>query len=334
MRAASFALVCWALVASGCAIDDLDHTGKGCPCPSGWDCDQATQTCGHCKVAATDFQVGWTTPNSIRWAWEPRGDVASFSRYELELRAADGALTVVGAEQNAELGKFELPRTGGNSDFVRATVTRGLDPSALYSARLLAYDNAGCVSASSSVEARTADDPQQEIALLEPGDAGNAGTFPMACECADECACAGQSCMGCAAALELTADASACAPAAVCLVYEPACACAEVLKVSGLAKDLGAVGSNVAETAVLEMRIEAPATSYYSGVFLLLDSETGEPFGFEPFTMTGATGYGTWQIPLRALAREGAPPTQADLAIFGSFAEQARLRVGDVKVRW
>src|SRR5690348_16102982 len=32
---------------AGCTIDDLDATGKACPCPSGLTCDRVTQTCVH-----------------------------------------------------------------------------------------------------------------------------------------------------------------------------------------------------------------------------------------------------------------------------------------------
>jgi len=33
------------LALSACSVKELDYTGKSCPCPSGYDCDVATQTC-------------------------------------------------------------------------------------------------------------------------------------------------------------------------------------------------------------------------------------------------------------------------------------------------
>jgi hypothetical protein len=38
-------VVAAAVLLVGCRVNDVDYTGKACPCPSGWTCDTATNTC-------------------------------------------------------------------------------------------------------------------------------------------------------------------------------------------------------------------------------------------------------------------------------------------------
>lgn len=57
-RAASAAAAAVTLALLGCTVDDLDVSGMPCPCPSGFDCDDATQTC----TRSADVSTGATGP--------------------------------------------------------------------------------------------------------------------------------------------------------------------------------------------------------------------------------------------------------------------------------
>ncbi len=118
-------------VFGGCAVDELDLTGKKCPCVGGFVCDLATNTC----VSALDGQASndgdpgsdaplgafvvqsfgptWTTSRSIRWDWEVKGDPAQFAEYQLvvggsedAVRRQDSTTARFDRRINPELGKF------------------------------------------------------------------------------------------------------------------------------------------------------------------------------------------------------------------------------------
>ena len=153
---------------SGCSIDDIDYAGKGCsaeaPCPDGLVCNAGTcssqQACSP-KFTVSNFRQLWATPGGVRWAWQPEGTAFDFVQYKLvlgeneaELEAArDLALAgqndasggaVWTRDENPELGRYEFERSG-NVDPVEATTTDGLESAREYRARVLAYDNTGCV---------------------------------------------------------------------------------------------------------------------------------------------------------------------------------------------
>ncbi|MEZ4369994.1 MAG: hypothetical protein R3B07_04185 [Polyangiaceae bacterium] len=183
----------WILVcaSTACSVDDVDLAGKLCspsaPCPDGLAC-----VAGHCETEQSscgptflveNFVVGWRTPNTIQWTWQPRGAREDFVQYKLVLaktpaelaQAADRALAgqtdgpggaIWTQEDNPELGQYEL-RLSGNVDPVTSTITDGLDAGVEYRAQLLSYDTRGCVSRSAVAVGRTEAAPLVEFTLFD-----------------------------------------------------------------------------------------------------------------------------------------------------------------------
>ena len=102
-----------ALLAAACTVEAPDLAGKGCPCAPGWSCDPATNVCVQASggvggvgsgaagsaggslgggggggasdgaIVPSNLRIAWTTPESIRWAWDAVGPEDAFLRYEL-----------------------------------------------------------------------------------------------------------------------------------------------------------------------------------------------------------------------------------------------------------
>ncbi|MGE3669352.1 MAG: hypothetical protein AB7K71_06810 [Polyangiaceae bacterium] len=183
----------WILVCAftACSVDDVDLDGKLCspsaPCPDGLAC-----VAGHCEIAESscgptfpveNLRVGWRTPNTIQWTWQPRGAPEDFVQYKLVLaktpaelaQAAERALAgqadgqggaIWTQDDNPELGQYEL-RLSGNVDPVTSTITDGLDAGVEYRAQLLSYDRQGCVSRSAEAVGRTEAAPLVEFTLFD-----------------------------------------------------------------------------------------------------------------------------------------------------------------------
>jgi len=118
---------------AACSVDDLDLTGKRCPCVSGFVCDTATNTCvtslGGDASVPTDaepddaaplggftistFTSTWTTSRSVRWDWEVSGNADQFAEYqvivggsEAAVRSRDSTTTTFDRRINPELGSY------------------------------------------------------------------------------------------------------------------------------------------------------------------------------------------------------------------------------------
>lgn len=122
-----------ALAAAGCTVPNVDLEGRPCPCLSGWQCDESSQTCireasetssgvaegsgssGEASTSTSEavttepaettespaseafevlaFSADWSTPQSVHWVWELAGDEADFRAYELWVATSAEALT-------------------------------------------------------------------------------------------------------------------------------------------------------------------------------------------------------------------------------------------------
>jgi hypothetical protein len=72
-----------ALVA-GCAIDELDYTGKGCPCPEGWLCRQPENRCARADTAPA-FAADWSAAMDALYLFESSALGADASSHGLDL---------------------------------------------------------------------------------------------------------------------------------------------------------------------------------------------------------------------------------------------------------
>jgi hypothetical protein len=337
-------LITLVAMSSGCAIDALDYAGKSCPCYEGWTCE-----CGQCvqandcapRITATGFRVGWTTPNTIRWEWDPdpAASAEEFQRYEVCVGTADpegeesGTTKVWTAADNAELGGLGLSHVGGPFDPVRATVTDGLVDETSYWGQLRAFDNAGCSWASPVVTALTEVEPKDQNEAVLFRDVLLGDPFPVP-------------------DVHLVADAALAYRGSAYLGYDPACndpmpscQCCESARVGGMMADISGVAFDVDKTAFLELAVATPEPSAWSTVyFALLNNGVEEFWRFEPYSLSPAAdgSYRVLQIPLSALSNDNSETlTQADIAlplsqfaINGNWALDGHLRIDEVRIRW
>lgn len=341
---------------AGCSLPEVDYTTKTCSvssdCPPAWSCDPVRGRCADtrgedpgCAPAFTpsDLRVAWTTPNTIRWQWQPPSDGSRFGRYELWIGLGDpagmdatGADTIWTSQQNAELGKYILPHTGGGDDLVRGTVTDGLTEETLYWGHLRAYDDAGCPSISAAVTATTGDRPLpgappggREIVLFE-------GAAELATAVLDP------------PELQLLSEPGVgYGDDEACLAFDQPVLPFTNLQVTELDVDLSVIGHDVATTAYWEVAVAVPSTSYWSQLYLVLGADpSAQPLDFvrfEPYTFSAGPGYRLLQVPLHAMTSDlsGAPPTKDDLSqhlsafvVGGSFESGQQVRIDHVSIRW
>lgn len=161
-------------VMASCTVDDLDLTGKSCPCADGYVCNASTNVCvaslpadpdggapdvgvpppspPASRIVVSAFTPAWQTANTVRWSWRVEGDAASFLSYEIawadslsKVETGAGA-TVVGSAQKAELGGFDArgQKTSGPVDLW--TTTHGHAPGKTVFAKLTARDKNGATS--------------------------------------------------------------------------------------------------------------------------------------------------------------------------------------------
>lgn len=340
----------WALAATlavaGCTIDAPDFAAKQCPCAPGYVCDAAQDVCvpgpasgngGNAgAVTLASFQAIWTTPQSIRWRWEPGGDESAFSRYELWTATSTEALlagegTVWTATENPELGVYRLPHTG-LGDVVIATTTDGHEPLTEIFAQLIATDTQQRSSVSNVASASTTLEAYQSVPLYVDWLGSGDYLVPP-----DE-------------ALISEADPYA---GEACIAYPHDCdtgvgTCPTYVGINGLNADLHSPMStgDFATTAYLELAIahDSPAPSFWSTIRIRIGSgETLRHLGYAPFTIR-AGDYRLYQVPLRVLRHpfeDGAPLTFADLqdglfevATDGDWGHGATIRIDEVSVKW
>jgi hypothetical protein len=282
------------------------------------------------RVVPTNFRVAWATPNAIRWAWDSAGTIDDFGSYRLVVGATEEAVvtevgaTIFTAQENPELGKFNLVHTAG-IDPVEATITDGLSPHTTYFGKLVAIDNGGCAATSSILEATTQQPPLQAITMFEDVKLTPGYFLP-----------------------ESMVIEPACASGSPCLVYTADCGteaiCYENLRVNH-AIDAATLSAKLSagdfvNLAYLEVRLatDTPISSDWSGFRVKSGSTTYE---LAPVPVRGGGGFHTYQIPLRAL-RSGDTLTYAVLAgaglneagVGGSWVQGSHVWVDDVFIRW
>ena len=324
------------LAASACTLDDVDYTGKTCPCPSEWVCE--SDRCARpspCALRADDVRIGWTTPHAIRWQWTPVGDLDHLGSYRVRVGRgtgpddASGEPELVTASDNPELGLARIPWSGGE-DPVRATTTTGHTADTPYWGQLEVLDDAGCVWTSPPQTRSTKPEPPPERVPLVIFDE------------------------------DLPAD-TWLLPATAAIVEDPAQSFAGLrhlrwqpatddefnLQIGSLDFPLdvvGADGADLQKTAFLEFAValDSETNAYYSHVELQAAPEgTGRYARLEPFTVLGHDG---WQLVEVALAGmviddDGAPFSGADALQkfqFGCSSCElgAGFRVDAVRLRW
>jgi hypothetical protein len=156
-----------ALIAS-CSVDELDLTGKRCPCVSGFVCDLPSNTCRAtadggladdalvapernpaARLNVTALTAAWAAPNVVRWDFTVEGSAADFKSYVVEVGPSAAAfetnkVEIYGGLERPELGAFDarsgkpagptsvftLTRANANTkQYARVTVTDKADQS-------------------------------------------------------------------------------------------------------------------------------------------------------------------------------------------------------------
>jgi hypothetical protein len=155
-----------------CNVGDVDYAGKSCPCPAGWICvggmcaqspqsksdGESNAESGSAFIQVSNLRALWTTANVIRWTWDVTGAAANFGSYALDVTSDDpdaGGVKTWTADDNAELGAFDLPLPYGGITPVLATMTDTHDPNTSYTAVLSVTDTEGRVSKSNKAVALT-----------------------------------------------------------------------------------------------------------------------------------------------------------------------------------
>lgn len=205
-RAVALALLA---AATGCVVAvDQSEVGKPCPCSDVYECDQTTRTCRKPTACSPRFRVEgfhakWTTPETIRWDWEPMGAAADHSAYRLvvgqnpdEVASGSGAVVVFDSTINPELGDYDVPDQNG-FDLVSFTITDGLSHETDFYGRLEVEDALGCTFSSAVVQARTQPAPTHAIPIFEEQISGYASPCGLAPN--PGCGIDGSACLRCSA---------------------------------------------------------------------------------------------------------------------------------------
>jgi hypothetical protein len=333
-----------ALAAQGCSLAAVDYTGKTCPCgDDGYRCNEATGLCEPpagsaagpgCtpRVVPTDFRVGWTTPNAIRWQWDGAPAVDELGAYRLmlapsaELLEAGEQLTVFDATRNPELGEPYLRGTEG-IDPVAATLTDALEPETTYHGRLATLDNAGCEHLSPILAATTSFAPTARFTLFED-------ELPEPGETLPPSVAVGSGPSG-----------------SPCLAYTATCGggqetCFENVRLK-LAVEGAAIAAEMTEgdfaaLAYLELDVATDsmvaATSW--GLIRLWSTQV---FALDGQVFSGGGAMRTYQIPLRALIGDNDTPlTYADLTTAGleevgvgnTWSAGSHVWIDRISLRW
>jgi hypothetical protein len=333
---------------AACTIGDVDLDGKSCPCPesSGLVCNEATQTCvdlAGCtpRFVVSDFGPAWTTPNNVRWEWQPQGTEDTFGSYAIELAQSAEVIAAGDPEQRldqetlAELGHYALLNTGDVDEVVRASVTYGLSPDTKWYGRLEAVDRFGCAFRSPIAPATTLPEPLpgNEVVIFDDAEPpGNLltshGTFAWQADCD------GDPCLAATSGASETTNLR--------------------LMTAIPGSDLAGMSpGQFAGQGFLELRIwmEDPSASFWTSIWVETPAEI---FRFEPYSPIrtppepAQSSYRTVQIPLRTMLRDqvGTPMTYPDLTStpapggleqvsFGTLVpEGTRVWIDDIRVRW
>jgi hypothetical protein len=325
--------------ALGCTFDDLDHTGKTCPCSDGYACDWESNTCvkpaAGCQslVGMQDFRIAWTTPNSIAWQWNALGDGKDFGGYRLHYGRGESPDTgseqvQLSSEENPELGLWEAPYTG-DTFLIQLTMAQELQPETLYWARLEVQDATGCSYQSPIVTATTDQAPpldQTGLVVFDDALPPNVWTGPVV-----------------PAELVKTDPANAYAGTSY-LEWVSDGTSGENIQILEYDFPYSLVGENLERSAFLEFAVslEQTSNSYYSRVFIDGSAPSAwREARFEGFTVKADGKYRLFQIPVRALQMADGGPFYTSTDHFQKFAfgcspflSGAVIRLDQIRMRW
>lgn len=332
------------LLVSACSLDSPNYTDRVCPCIAGWRCDAASNRCvqttdrldgGAGLIGLEDFRAAWATPNQVRWSWRSVGDAADFLRYELyvgrseeEVRERVSALHFT-SDENPELGRFLLPRTGGE-ERVAATTSDLLEPDTQYFAQLVVHDTQLNETWSNIAAARTELSPLNQLLIYEDTDLG--GWL--------QPACISQSSTKPHAGQQSYAYTVQCNGAEAACSSSGSADCWLQMKLGGRAIDLSGLTAGTLQGAYVEyaFALDSPVAIYWGAVNL---SAASGVFGVEPVSYRADGKYRVYQLPLRALVDQGEGFDVGDLTtplsaffVSGALPEGATAYLDSVRVRW
>lgn len=286
----------------------------------------------------SQFRAAWATPNQIRWNWTPTGSADNFLRYELlvgrsvaDVEAKRDTILFT-SEDNPELGRYLLPRTGGEEP-VRATSTDNHLPDTEYFAQLFIYDTQLGVTASAIAAARTGLPAVDTLVLYDDQDFS--GWLLPECITQSDAKPFGSS-------QSSYRYMVSCGPngAAYCGENQGN-ECWLQFKLGGLGLDLSAITVGQFPDAYLEysVAIDGEAHVYWGGINLWTWDERA--FGIEPFSYRAGGEYRTYQVKLSALTDGGAAMTAAELTqpagtfmVSGGLPSGTTVYLDAVSVKW
>jgi len=354
LRASWVAALC-SLAGPGCILDDVDYTGKACPCPEpDWVCD-AAQRCARAingqplctpRITADNFREGWRTPNTVGWRWDadPDGKEDDLAGYRVVVGPSEEAVASEDPDatrtftqaDSPELGAFLLHRT--EDVIVEFTITDGFEPSDTPFGRLIALDIANCPFKSNIAAASPAVPPAGRIPFFDnSGLAVQAGTQPASyvvesgcgSEGIDLCLSCGSDCRNDTANLKIDRHYTS-----------------EELQTE---MEVGAGTLNAATfpDAYLEVKIATDAPAPYWGEWWIR-AHASDPetmiFRLKPFPVSHSGTYRTYQLPLRILVEGDTALTadallnQADgidqINVGAPWQGSTFVHVDDVSLRW
>jgi hypothetical protein len=312
-----------ALWLAACTLEPIDVSGKLGPCIEGY-VELPTGRCCRPIHRPTDFRAAWTTPNAIRFEWEPdaQADPLALASYEIRFEAPDER--TVDSTENPELQQYFLGRTGSGTDPVDATIVGELVPDRDYRAHLVARDRSGCAFESEALTAQTSRLLVSEISIYsDEAEIGGNVVGPSVCamtlqECDEERPCEpGDTCIdGISVPLAVADDGGGgrhvehrlCTELATEQLRRESTDCGNNLPLSADTSlaDLAASGSGAFARAILEVDIaaETNAPADFARIWIVLGEgliHRIEPISIPPSTPSAPPSYRRYQIPLRAL---------------------------------
>lgn len=289
------------------------------------------------RVTFDAFEAQWRTPNTITWAFSPKGRAEDFLRYELALsdnRALVEAFdpqVVLGPSQVPDLGYFERPYTH-RSDRVESAMTIGLSPGTVYYAQMRVFDVAGEYASSEIVAAKTPPRPSRSVPIFSDAHPSAFASvrppcFSMQSTDAPGHAAHYQYAVSCAAD-----GAGTCGPSA------DVDRCWENLAFAELTLQLGKLVPSVLNNGFVEVAValDDAEPAYYSELWL--HTPAGR-FQASPLSLRADGEFHVYQVPLRAFGAKGQPLTLQDLPeisefmLGANFTRGATIRVGEVLLR-
>jgi hypothetical protein len=277
-----------------------------------------------------EFRAEWTTPSTIRWAWDSSGEPLAFDGFRLamaatraEVEAGAPSCRVISGSENAELADWFLPRSDGPARTTGSTSTGHL-PGTSWFARL-EWSSGGDALVSNVASATTLAMPTGQQVIFHD-------TPPAPYTIPDTFA------LGSADPYAGTSH----------YEYESAClgtdSCWENLRFSEMAFDLSSVPeAALTTTAYLEFALayRGDSASYWSEVFVQLDACASCRYGFVGWSIAADDQYAVYQVPISALrsAGRGIPLSDwrsglSELRIGGNWSQGGLVRIDEISLYW